>query len=134
MLCSSSSSSSFFVVCFWFLYFFKSKRIGRFASYISRITNDLYLHCLHTNDEHMECLDGAMKNYALIEFQILPIRRYAYIALKTKANCTLASLDWKSKSFWFSTIEPIICSVFIHLLIVLPTNSCTQTISFDQVM
>lgn len=41
-------------VCFWFLFFFESKRIGRFASYILRITNDLYSHRLHTNDEHME--------------------------------------------------------------------------------
>lgn len=49
MLFSSAAAS-----CASGFFFFESKRIGRFASHILRITNDLYSHRLHTNDEHME--------------------------------------------------------------------------------
>lgn len=70
-------------------------------------------------------LDGVMKNYALIEFQILPIGCYEYIKIKTKANCTLSISDWKSKLvlfvFYFD-IKSITCSIFIYLLIVLLTK------------
>lgn len=67
--------------CYFTQFFFvKSKWIGRLASYISRITNDLYTYtvCIQMmgTHTHTRSLDSVMKNYALIEFQILPIRRY----------------------------------------------------------
>lgn len=68
------------LVLFYLVFFFfvKSKWIGRLASYISRITNDLYTYtvCIQMMGTHTRSLDSVMKNYALIEFQILPIRRY----------------------------------------------------------
>lgn len=114
----------FVLVCLVFIFIlrvllvFKSKWIGRLASYIFRITNNWYSRCLHTNDGawwHFQRISNSTDRLRIIkQWQNLTVSRPFGLEIEIVSLFSLS----------LSSTQSIPCSnlYLIHLLTNSPTN------------